>query len=86
MSAEGYQQVMNPKQATFAPPLSSCMLRRPRSMEHGTSLALPPPEEDTARASGEEAGKVKEREGVEKDEKGLTGFSNRAYYGDGSVS
>ena len=40
-------------------------------MEHGPSLALPPPEEDAARASAEEAGKVKEREGVEKDEKGL---------------
>ena len=38
-------------------------------MEHGPSLALPPPEEDAARASAEEAGKVKEREGVEKDEK-----------------
>ena len=71
MSAEGHQQVMSPKQATSAPHLSSCMLRRRRSMEHGTSLALPQPEEDAARASGEEAGKVKEREGVEKDEKGL---------------
>ena len=47
------------------------MLRRRRTVEHGPSLALPPPEEDAARASAEEAGKVKEREGVEKDEKGL---------------
>ena len=67
--SQGHQQVMNPNQATTVPAPSSCMLRRRRTMELGSSLALPLPEEDDVPVSGEEVEGVKDGEGMEKEMK-----------------